>query len=152
MIELKDVSARKERCNAALERRSELFHDGVLRLFDRDLGELIIDVLLGFCPVSEGYVCFDGMPLDARSAPFIRKMIAYIPSPEGFQNVKDKGRKQLEMIAEAIQSDAAVVLAVDPFSHLNAAQAAEAADAFREKARQGAAVIIATERRDLFES
>ncbi|MCD8289461.1 MAG: ABC transporter ATP-binding protein [Prevotella sp.] len=148
MIELKNVTAKKKG-GAAMEGYSALFRNGGLRLLDRAFGELVIDVVLGFCPVEAGFVCYDGMPLSPQSANFLRKMAAYIPTPEGFRNAVDLRQKQREMIAGAMQSDAAVVLAVEPFSHLPETEVREAMALFRKKADEGAVVIIATDRNDL---
>ncbi len=149
MIELKDVTAKKNGGAAAMEGYSALFRNGELRLLDRAFGELVIDVALGFCPVASGFVCYDGMPLSPQSANFLRKMAAYIPTPEGFENTGDLRQKQSEMIAGAMQSDAVVVLAVEPFSHLPETEVREAMELFRRKADEGAVVIIATDRDDL---
>ncbi len=150
MIELKDVTAGKEKDgNPPLKDFSIIFRDGDIMRFDRSKGELIINVILGFCPVAEGYVCFDGMILNERSAPFMRKLAAYIPTPDGFRNVPDPAKKQSDMIDEALQSDAGIILAVDPFSRLSGEKARETIASFRRKAAQGAIVVIATDNIDL---
>ncbi len=144
MIEFKDVSARKKG-KGELTGYSQIFHDGELRCFPRHEGEFIINVLLGFCPHKEGFVTFDGMPLDERSVTFLRKLVAYIPSVSDFENVKDPRRRQMEMLAEALQSDVNIFLAVDPFAPLSEDQRLEVFSALRDKARKGAVVIIATD-------
>ncbi|MCD8282158.1 MAG: ABC transporter ATP-binding protein [Prevotella sp.] len=150
MIELKDVTAGFKDGGAGLKDCSMLFRDGELRRFNLSAGELIINVILGFCPVEKGYVCFDGMPLDRRSVGFLRKLIAYIPTPEGFEETEEPAHKQLKMIAAAIKSDANILLAVDPFSRLSGEQTAQTAAALKEKAASGAVVIVATDREDVF--
>ncbi len=146
MIEFKDVTAKQKGKAQELKAFSQIFRDGEIRHFSRAEGELIINVILGFCPHTEGFVTFDGMPLDERSVTFMRKLIAYIPSPDDFPNVANPTRKQLEMIAEALQSDSNIILAVEPFSHLNEEQTHDVMTALRKKAENHAVVIIASER------
>ncbi len=152
MIELKDVVASQKGNSEQLNGFSLVISDGELRCFDRQRGELIINVIVGFCPIREGYVCFDGMPLNEHSAPFLRKLIAYVPSPEGFQNVSDLAQKQSDMLTDALQSEANIILAVDPFSHLSSQQAVAMAAALQQRASQGAVVIVASDSADLFET
>lgn len=145
MIEFKDVSACQKAGGVELKGYSRVIRNGEMCQLDLATGELIINVILGFCPVSAGYVCFDGMTLNEYSAPFLRKLIAYIPKPTGFEKVIDLGRKQLEMVADAMQSDADIILAVDPFSHLADSQVTEVRDALCRKAEKGRVVVVATD-------
>ncbi len=149
MIELKDVSACHQASGVSLEGYSRVIRNGELCLLDMASGELIINIILGFCPVTKGYVCFDGMPLNEYSAPFMRKLIAYIPRPTGFEKVTDLGKKQMEMIAGAMRSDADIILAVDPFSHLSDEEASAAMESFSAKAQKGRVVVVATDRTGL---
>ncbi len=144
MIEFKDVTA-KRRGKGELVGFSQVFRDGELRVFARKEGEFIINVILGFCPHKEGFVTFDGMPLDEHSVGFLRKLVAYIPSVDSFENVKDPRRRQMEMIAEALQTDANILLVVEPFAPLTDDQRREVLAALREKARGNAVVIVATD-------
>ncbi len=152
MIELKDVSTRRRGRGIALDGYSLLLRDGEVRCLERRQGELVINVILGFCPITKGFVCFDGMPLNEYSVAFMRKMIAYIPTPDGFQDVSDPAQKQHAMLREALQSGAAIILAVDPFSHLAESDRRAMLAALRQKAEQGVIVVIATDRADLLET
>ncbi len=144
MIEFKDVTARKKG-KGELVGYSQVFRDGELRMFTRQEGEFIINVILGFCPHTEGFVSFDGMPLDERSVAFMRKLVAYVPSVDAFENVRDPRRRQMEMLAEALQSDANILLAVEPFAPLSEDQRVEVMEALQKKAHGNAIVIIATD-------
>lgn len=149
MIELKNISAIKKPDVQLLRDYSLIVRDGEFCQLERMLGETVIDIILGFQPVAEGFVTFDGMPLTAGSAFFFRKMIAYIPRPEGFEKVSDLSRKQLEMVAEAVKSDADIILAVDPVSHQSDEVARSVFAELRGRAAKGSVVIVASDRNDL---
>ncbi len=148
MIELKNVSTHEKPGLQTLDDYSLIVNNGELRLLGRDEGEAVIDVILGFHPVADGFVCFDGMPMTERSAFFLRKMIAYVPVPEGFENVTDYADKQLQMVNDAVKSDADVVLCIDPTSHQDEEATKAVMDALREKAAKGSVVIVATDKQN----
>lgn len=143
MIELKNVTTIQKADTKGLEDYSLVVNNGQMCVLDKWEGTLVIRTLLGFQPVEEGYVTFDGMPLSERSAVFLRKMIAYVPSPEGFDNVEDLTLKQVELVEEALHSDADILLAIDPVSHQSEEAAENIMNALRHKAQQGRVVIVA---------
>lgn len=149
MIELKNVSVSEKAGLQSLNNYSLIVRNGEFLQLERRLGESVISIVLGFTPVDEGFVCFDGMPLTESSAFFLRKMIAYVPCPDGFEKVDDRGRKQLEMVAEALKSDAEIILCVDPFSHQSAETARSVMTSLRQKADKGSVVIVASDWKDL---
>jgi ABC-type multidrug transport system fused ATPase/permease subunit len=149
MIELKNVFTSGKPDLQALSNYSLIVRKGEYRQLERSLGEAVINVVLGFTAVDGGFVCFDGMPLTANSAFFLRKMIAYVPLPEGFENVVDYGKKQVEMVEDAVKSDADIVLCVDPTSHQNDETARLIMASLRQKASKGSVVIVASDRNDL---
>lgn len=148
MIELKNVFTRQKSTEKGLEDYSLIVRNGDFCLLPKREGLLVIKALLGFIPVASGFVTYDGMPLTASSAPFLRKMIAYIPSPEGFEHVVDVAAKQREMVDEAVRSDAEVVLAYCPISHQSAEDAARIMEMLRTKALHKKVVIVATDERE----
>lgn len=148
MIELKNVSTLEKPGVLPLKDCSLIVRNGELRLLERGVGESVINAILGFLPVADGFVCFDGMPMTEKSAFFLRKMMAYVPVPEGFEKVGDCARKQLEMVESAVNGDADIVLCIDPTSHQNEETAHTVVDALREKASKGSVVIVATDRDD----
>jgi ABC-type ATPase involved in cell division len=149
MIELKNVSTQEKPGVQALENFSLIVRNGELRLLGRGIGEAVVNAILGFQPVTAGFVCFDGMPMTEKSAFFLRKMIAYVPAPEGFEKVVDCAKKQLEMVESAVNGDSDIVLCIDPTSHQNEETACTVMAALREKASKGSVVIVATDRDDL---
>ena len=149
MIELKDVTTKQKADRKGLENYSLTVQNGEFCRLGRWEGRLVIRVLVGFQTLEDGYVSFDGMPLSANSATFLRKMIAYIPSPEGFDNVDDLARKQLDMVEEALNSDSDIILAIDPVSHQTDEAAQNIMNSLRRKAAKGRVVIVATDRTDL---
>lgn len=148
MIELKNVSTHDESGQTVLDDYSLIVKNGELRLLERVEGEEVIKVILGFQPVVDGFVCFDGMPMNERSAFFLRKMIAYVPVPEGFENVTDYAKKQLQMVNDAVESDSDIVLCIDPTSHQDEEASQAVMAALREKAGKGSVVIVAADRQD----
>ena len=146
MIELKGVTTKQKADKKGLENFSLIVNNSEFRVLDKWAGTLVIRTLLGFQPIAEGYVTFDGMPLSERSATFLRKMIAYVPSPEGFDNITDLSQKQLDMVEDALKSDADIVLAIDPISYQSDEAAQNIISALRRKAQQGRVVIVATDR------
>lgn len=143
MIELKDVTTHTVSGEEALSNYSRIINNGDFCLLPKQEGELVINALVGFHPVESGFVCFDGMPLTARSVSFLRKMVAYVPSPEGFENVDDVAKKQLEMVNEAVNSDADILLAVHPTSHQDELQSANIMNILRQRTGNGRIVIVA---------
>lgn len=149
MIELKDVTTKQKADQKGLIDYSLIVRNGEFRRLGKLEGCMVIRVIVGFLHLEQGYVTFDGMPLSENSAPFLRKMIAYIPSPEGFEKVTDLAKKQREMVDEAFNSDADIILAVDPTSHQQTEEDAHAIiKTLRHKAERGRVVIIATDRTD----
>lgn len=148
MIELKNVSTHNESGQMVLDDYSLIVKNGELRLLGREEGEAVIKVILGFQPVKDGFVCFDGMPMTERSAFFLRKMIAYVPAPEGFENVTDCAKKQLQMVNDAVESDSDIVLCIDPTSHQTEEASVAVMDALRKKAQGGSVLIVATDNQD----
>lgn len=149
MVELRNVSTSEKLGVQPLEDCSLIVKDGELRLLERGVGEAVVNAILGFQPVTSGFVCFDGMPMTEKSAFVLRKMIAYVPAPEGFEKVDDCARKQLEMVENAVNGDADVVLCIDPTSHQGEEAARSVMAALRKKAAKGSVVIVATDREDL---
>ncbi len=149
MVELKNVSVSEKPGVQALDDYSLIVKNGELRLLERGVGEAVVNAILGFQPVTAGFVCFDGMPMTEKSAFVLRKMIAYVPAPEGFEKVDDCARKQLEMVENAVNGDADVVLCIDPASHQDEETARSVMTALRGKAAKGSVVIVATDRDDL---
>lgn len=148
MVELKNVSTSDKPGMQPLKDCSLIVRNGELKLLERGFGESVINVILGFQPVVDGFVCFDGMPLTERSAFFLRKMIAYVPAPEGFEKVVDCAQKQLEMVESAANGDADIVLCIDPTSHQDEEKSRMVMAALREKASKGCVVIVASDRND----
>lgn len=149
MIELKNVTTAQKAESQMLSNYSLLLKNGSFCRLDKSLGEAVINVILGFQITENGFVCFDGMPLTASSTFFFRKMIAYVPIPEGFEKVSDSSKKQLDMVNEALSSDADIILAVDPTSHQTEGVALNIMNALRKKVTSGKVVIVATDRNDL---
>ena len=143
MIELKGVTTKQKADQKGLNNYSRIVRNGEFCSLSLWEGTLVIRTLLGFQTLEEGYVTFDGMPLSENSAEFLRKMIAYVPSPEGFDNVTDLAKKQAEMVDEAINSDADIILALDPVSHQDEESAQNIMDSLRRKAEKGRVVIVA---------
>lgn len=145
MIELKSVTSKHADGKTALADYSQVIQNGDFCVYGRKLGEQIIHTILGFMPVVDGYVCFDGMPFNEHSASFMRKMMAYIPVPEGFDNVADTAQKQMEMVEDALQSEAYIILAIDPTSHQTEETSRNIINALRNKADNKRIVIIASD-------
>ncbi len=150
MIEFRGVTVHSSDGVALLSDYDAVFSDGEVYLLDRAEGEMIINIILGFCPVSEGYVSFDGMPLSESSVAFLRKLVAYIPSVELFENVTSKEDKQVHLLASALQTERSILLGVDPCSCLNEIHRAEAATFFHELLSRQGVLIIATDNKDKY--
>ncbi len=141
MIELKDIIFSGE--GAETEPYNLVVRRGELCVLPLERGRQVVNALLGFAPVSAGYVSYDGMVLDARSVAFMRKIEAYVPEPEGFEHVGDLATKQAEMIDAALESEGLVLLAVNPFSHQSEEQREVLEQRFRAKAEEGRVVVLA---------
>jgi len=146
MIELKGVTTKQKADKKGLVSYSRIVRNGEFCHLSKWEGTLVIRTLLGFQAIEEGYVTFDGMPLSANSAEFLRKMIAYVPSPEGFDRVTDHTKKQAEMVDEAVTSDADIILAIDPVSHQDEEAAINIMASLKRRAEKGRVVIVATDR------
>lgn len=146
MIELKDVTTHTVEGEGALADYSRIINNGDFCVIGKVEGLNVINALIGFHPVESGIVSFDGMPLTARSVSFLRKMIAYVPSPEGFENVEDVAKKQLEMVNEAVGSDSAILLAVDPTSHQDELQSVNIMNVLRQHTANGRIVVVASDK------
>lgn len=143
MIELKDVTTKQKADRKGLDGYSLIVKNGDFCCLSKWEGTLVIRTLLGFQAIEDGYVTFDGMPLSEKSAEFLRKMIAYVPSPEGFDDVTDLAKKQAEMVDEAVNSDADIILAIDPVSHQDEEAARNIMASLKKKAEKGRVVIVA---------
>lgn len=146
MIELKGVTTKQKADKKGLVSYSRIVRNGEFCYLSKWEGTLVIRTILGFQAIEEGYVTFDGMPLSANSAEFLRKMIAYVPSPEGFDRVTDLAKKQAEMVDEAVTSDADIILAIDPVSHQDEEAALNIMASLKRRAEKGRVVIVATDR------
>lgn len=82
------------------------------------------------------------MPLTGRSVSFLRKLMAYVPSPEGFENVVDVAEKQRRMIDDAMSSEGDILLAVNPTSHQDELQAMNIMNLLRQRTANNRIVII----------
>jgi len=146
MIELKGVTTKQKADKKGLADYSLVVRNGEFCRLGKWEGTLVIRTILGFQHIEDGYVSFDGMPLTERSAEFLRKMMAYIPTPEGFDKVTDLAKKQADMVEEAINSDADIILAIDPVSHQDDEAAQNIMESLRRKASRGRVVIVATDK------
>ena len=127
MIELKDVTTQKKADQKGLTDYSLIVRNGEFCRLGKSEGSMVIRVIVGFLHLEKGYVTFDGMPLSENSASFLRKMID-----------------------EAVNSDADIILAVDPTSHQQTLEDAQSImRALRNKAEHGRVVIVATDRTDI---
>ncbi len=149
MIELKDVSTVSPDGKDALKGYSLVIRNCEMCRLDRSTGSLVISAILGFNPVVGGYLSIDGMPLNEFSVAHFRRMTAYIPAPVGFEKVVDLRQKQLDMIEDALKSDAEIILAVDPCSHLGDEEAVNVMYRLGLRASQGTVVVVATDRKTL---
>ncbi len=149
MIELKEVSTVSPEGHEGLKGYSRIIRNSELCRLDRRTGELVISAILGFNPVVEGYLCIDGMPLNQYSVAHFRRMTAYIPSPVGFEKTSDVRQKQLDMIERALESDAGIILAIDPCSHLSEEESVDVMYKLGLRAGQGTVVVVAADRQNI---
>ena len=143
MIEFKDVSTKAKKGLDGLNNYSRIISDHDFCALPMTEGLQVINAMLGFQPLTQGFLTFDGEPLTASSASFLRKMMAYVPAPVGFEGVTDEADKQFQMVKEALESGADIILAVNPVSHQRPEVAQNIIASLKQKAEQGAIVVLA---------
>ena len=100
---------------------------------------LLVRALLGLWPLEQGYVTLKGEPVTLCSAPWLRRLMAYVPQqlPEPFTDaldVLDEWREEKEKCCVIID---------DPYSNLDDERAAELTNRLLAIAADGKAVVVA---------
>jgi len=102
----------------------------------------LLRAVLGFIPISGGHICIDGELLTPESAPWFRRMMAYVPQrlslPDGCRDVPTD---YLELLRRAVTSGKQLLIVDEPPYTLSGEQQEQQEALLREALAGGAAVL-----------
>lgn len=99
---------------------------------------LLVRALLGLWPLEKGYASLQGEPVTVRSAPWLRRLMGYVP-----QQVPEPFGDALDALAAMSLADRRCLLVDDPFPGMDEARAADLSVRLQSLAQEGRAVVVA---------
>ena len=107
----------------------------------------LLRAVLGFLPLSGGHISIDGELLTPQSAPYFRRMTAYVPQriavPEWYEDVP---ADYVRLLEQAAYSDKQLLIVDEPSGTLSEEQAAVVVRLLHEAVQRGAAVLAVNDR------
>ena len=102
----------------------------------------LLRALLGFMPVDEGHISIDGELLTMRSAPWFRRLMAYVPQhlevPEDYDKVPTD---YMALLERAVHSEKKLLLIDEPREALGFDDCQRAERLIADAAERGATVV-----------
>ena len=107
----------------------------------------LLRALLGFVPVDEGHISIDGELLTMRSAPWFRRLMAYVPQhlevPEDYDKVPTD---YMALLERAVHSEKKLLLIDEPREALGFDDCQRAERLIAEAAERGATIVAVNSR------
>ena len=102
----------------------------------------LLRAVLGFLPIDGGHICIDGELLTPQSAPYFRRMTAYVPQHLTIPDDEKEVRSDyLWLLRRAVEAGKPLLIVDEPSRPLSDADREVADSLLRESLRQGAAVL-----------
>ena len=102
----------------------------------------LLRALLGFMPVDEGHISIDGELLTMRSAPWFRRLMAYVPQhlevPEDYDKVP---KDYMVLLERAVHSEKKLLLIDEPREALGFDDSQRAERLIADAAERGATIV-----------
>ena len=102
----------------------------------------LLRALLGFVPVDEGHISIDGELLTMRSAPWFRRLMAYVPQhlevPEDYDKVPTD---YMALLERAVHSEKKLLLIDEPREALGFDDCQRAERLIAEAAERGTTIV-----------
>lgn len=117
----------------------------------------LLRAMLGLLPVSEGHISIDGELLTPQSAPYFRRMMAYVPQhlslPEGYDGMGlerwpelTADERYLLLVTNAVKSQKALLIVDEPPCTLSADAALAVDGLLQDASRRGMTVVAVNSR------
>jgi len=112
----------------------------------------LLRAILGFIPIDSGYISIDGELLTPLSAPYFRKLMAYVPQrlslPEGYRGMGlerwydlTADERYLLLLGNAVKTDKPLLIVDEPLQPLSEKNRERADRLLQEAAGQGKTIL-----------
>ena len=112
----------------------------------------LLRAILGFIPIDSGYISIDGELLTPLSAPYFRKLMAYVPQrlslPEGYRGMGlerwgdlSDDERYLLLLGNAVKTDKPMLIVDEPLQPLSEKNRERADRLLQEAAEQGKTIL-----------
>lgn len=112
----------------------------------------LLRAILGFIPIDSGYISIDGELLTPLSAPYFRKLMAYVPQrlslPEGYRGMGlerwgdlSDDERYLLLLGNAVKTDKPLLIVDEPLQPLSEKNRERADRLLQEAAGQGKTIL-----------
>ena len=112
----------------------------------------LLRAILGFIPIDSGYISIDGELLTPLSAPYFRKLMAYVPQrlslPEGYRGMGlerwgdlSDDERYLLLLGNAVKTDKPMLIVDEPLQPLSEKNRERADRLLQEAAGQGKTIL-----------
>jgi len=112
----------------------------------------LLRAILGFIPIDSGYISIDGELLTPLSAPYFRKLMAYVPQrlslPEGYRGMGlerwgdlSDDERYLLLLGNAVKTDKPLLIVDEPLQPLSEKNRERADRLLQEAAEQGKTIL-----------
>ena len=112
----------------------------------------LLRAILGFIPIDSGYISIDGELLTPLSAPYFRKLMAYVPQrlslPKGYRGMGlerwddlSDDERYLLLLGNAVKTDKPLLIVDEPLQPLSEKNRERADRLLQEAAGQGKTIL-----------
>lgn len=112
----------------------------------------LLRAILGFIPIDSGYISIDGELLTPLSAPYFRKLMAYVPQrlslPKGYRGMGlerwddlSDDERYLLLLGNAVKTDKPMLIVDEPLQPLSEKNRERADRLLQEAAGQGKTIV-----------
>lgn len=112
----------------------------------------LLRAILGFIPIDSGYISIDGELLTPLSAPYFRKLMAYVPQrlslPKGYRGMGlerwddlSDDERYLLLLGNAVKTDKPMLIVDEPLQPLSEKNRERADRLLQEAAEQGKTIL-----------
>lgn len=112
----------------------------------------LLRAILGFIPIDSGFISIDGELLTPLSAPYFRKLMAYVPQrlslPKGYRGMGlerwddlSDDERYLLLLGNAVKTDKPMLIVDEPLQPLSEKNRERADSLLQEAAEQGKTIL-----------